>query len=54
MTATEAPKGPIVNYRIEKVANGYVLHVTRGKDGDPTKFVFTYKNDLLTYLGERL
>lgn len=42
--------GPIVNYRIEKIANGYILHVTQGKDGPLSKFAFLTKVDLIKHL----
>lgn len=44
----------ITNYRIEKIDNGYILHVTSGKDGPVSKFCFISKTDLLRHLGDVL
>lgn len=40
----------IFNYRIEKVANGYVLHCSSGKDGPVTKYVFIGLAALIAHL----
>jgi hypothetical protein len=42
------------NYRIEKITNGYVLHVTEGKDGPLTKVCFLDKASLLAWLADVL
>lgn len=44
----------IENYRIEKISNGYILHVTSGKDGPIMKFAFLTKAELLRHLDEVL
>ena len=40
----------IVNYRIEKISNGYILHVTSGKDGPINKLAFMTKVELIKHL----
>ena len=42
----------IIKYRIEKIENGYILHVT--SDKDVSKFAFLSKTDLLKLLEEVL
>ena len=43
-----------VNYRIEKVVNGFILHRSEGKDGAMTKTVYLTKTELLAHLDKVL
>lgn len=54
MADTVTTPKPILNYRIEAVMNGFVLHVTRGKEGETTKLVFVDKGALLKFLDSKL
>ena len=43
-----------VNYRIEKVVNGFILHRKEGDDGTETKTVYLVKEELLAHLAKVL
>jgi hypothetical protein len=44
----------ITNYRIEKIGNAFVVHVTSGKDGPVIKWAFLDKAALLEWLDAEL
>lgn len=44
----------MTNYRIERISNGFILHVTTGKDGPIIKLAFMTKADLIKHLEESL